>query len=267
MWVIKVYLFLCVGARTHSHDLRVAAGTGRGEELSVTVLTVNIILFLHKTDISQRCVAIMAVKLLWVPRAAQRHQEGPPTPEKWLKKKKEVILKRKHTKLIVWISCICFFTPDDVVAGTTHRCPVAGSKTLCSLCNPTSYRWKRGRDKGGWGRARGSRGRRRVGHVGRRWWGSSGQRLHFDTSGGLTGVKLLGKIVIHHPRGSVGGLCRAGSKRRWCRRGNLNQGRRRDMYWGRRREINWGRMRECSRNGSRGLNRGFQKKREILEHL
>lgn len=84
MWVIKVCLFLRVGARTHSHDLSVAAGTGRGKELSVTVLTVNIILLLHKADISQRCVAVMAVKLLWVPRAAQRHQERPSTPE-WIK--------------------------------------------------------------------------------------------------------------------------------------------------------------------------------------
>lgn len=66
-------LFVCVGARTHSHDLSAAAGTGRGEELSVTVLTVNIVLLLHKADVSQRCVAVMAVKLLRVPRAAQCH--------------------------------------------------------------------------------------------------------------------------------------------------------------------------------------------------
>lgn len=168
---------------------------------------------------------------------------------------------------LFWCVCIYYFSPDDVVAGTTHRCSVTGSKALCSLCNPTSYRWERGRDKGGWGRAGGSRGRRRVGHVGRWWWGGSGQRLDFDTGGGLTGVKLLGKSVIHDPRGPVGGLSRTGDKRRWGRSRNLNQGRRRNMYWGRRREINWERMGECSRNGSRGLNRGFQKKRKRLEHL
>lgn len=140
--------------------------------------------------------------------------------------------------------CVYFFVPDDAVAGCTHRRPVTGSKALCSLCNPTSHRWERCRDKGGWGRAGCSRGRRRVRDIGRRWWGCSGKRLHFDAGGGLAGVKLLGKSVIHDPWGSVGGLGRAGGRSRRGQNWYMNRGRRRNMNWGRRR--GW----------SRGMNRG-----------
>jgi len=67
---------------TYSHDLGVAAGTGGCKELPIAVLTVNIILLLHKADISQRCVAIMAVELLWMPGTTQCHQEWSPEESK-----------------------------------------------------------------------------------------------------------------------------------------------------------------------------------------
>jgi len=73
---------------TYSHDLGVAAGTGGCKELPIAVLTVNIILLLHKADISQRCVAIMAVELLWMPGTTQCHQEWSPVESKQTNKKK-----------------------------------------------------------------------------------------------------------------------------------------------------------------------------------
>ena len=69
---------MCVSLLTDPHDLGVAAGTGGGEKLAVAVLTVNIVLFLHKTDVCQRCVAVGTVELLRMPGAAQSHQEGTP---------------------------------------------------------------------------------------------------------------------------------------------------------------------------------------------
>lgn len=55
------------------HDLGVAAGTGRGKELAVAVLTVNIVLLLHKGAVGQRRVAVVAVELLRMPGAAEGH--------------------------------------------------------------------------------------------------------------------------------------------------------------------------------------------------
>lgn len=95
-----------------SHDLGVAAGTGRCKELSIAVFTVNIILLLHKADISQRRVAVLAVELLRMPGTTQCHQE---------------------------------WSPDDVVAGSTQRCSVAGCIPLCLLSNSTSHGWEGGR--------------------------------------------------------------------------------------------------------------------------
>ena len=60
---------------THPHDLGVAAGTGWGKVLAVAVLAVHAVLLLHKAVVSQRVVAVVAVELLRVPRAAQGHQE------------------------------------------------------------------------------------------------------------------------------------------------------------------------------------------------
>lgn len=71
-------LAILVSSSAYSHDLGVAAGTGRCEELSIAVLTVNIILLLHKADIGQGRVAIMAVKLLWMPGTTQCYQEWSP---------------------------------------------------------------------------------------------------------------------------------------------------------------------------------------------
>lgn len=90
-----------------SHDLGVAASTGGCKELSIAVLTVNTVLLLHKADISQRRVAIMAVELLWMPRATQCYQER---------------------------------SSDDAVAGSTQRCSVAGCKPLRPLSNSTGHR-------------------------------------------------------------------------------------------------------------------------------
>lgn len=71
-------LWTHVGVPSHPHDLGVAAGAGRGEELAVAVLAVDVVLFLHEADVGQRHVAVVAVKLLGVPGPAQRHQEGTP---------------------------------------------------------------------------------------------------------------------------------------------------------------------------------------------
>lgn len=77
---------------THPHDLGVTASTSRSEELSVAVLTVHIVLFLHKTHISQRHVAVVAVKLLGVPRPSEGHQEGSPGKEKNVETDAELLL-------------------------------------------------------------------------------------------------------------------------------------------------------------------------------
>lgn len=163
---------------------------------------------------------------------------------------------------------VYYFAPDDVVAGSTHWCPIAGSKALCSLCYSTSHRWERGRDKGGWGRAGGSRSRRRVGDVGRSRWGCSGKRLHFDAGGGgLAGVKLLGKSVIHNPWGSVGGLGRARGRSRRSGSRKMNWGWRRNMNWGGSRKMNWGKRRDWSRSMNGGLNKGCQTKNQMIRTL
>jgi len=87
---------------TYSHDLGVAAGTGGCKELPIAVLTVNIILLLHKADISQRCVAIMAVELLWMPGTTQCHQEWSPVESKKTNKKKNTVASGL-VKIIPWI--------------------------------------------------------------------------------------------------------------------------------------------------------------------
>ena len=74
---------LCTGVHvhrgaSHPHDLGVAAGAGGGEELLVAVLTVDVVLLLHKADVSQRHVAVVTVKLLGVPGPTQSHQERAP---------------------------------------------------------------------------------------------------------------------------------------------------------------------------------------------
>lgn len=66
----------------YPHDLGAAASAGGGKELLVAVLAVNAVLLLHKADVGQRHVAVVAVELLGVPRAAQRHQEGTPATAK-----------------------------------------------------------------------------------------------------------------------------------------------------------------------------------------
>lgn len=66
------------GRASHPHDLGVAAGAGRSEELLVAVLAVDVVLFLHEADVSQRHVAVVTVKLLGVPGPTQGHQEGAP---------------------------------------------------------------------------------------------------------------------------------------------------------------------------------------------
>lgn len=63
---------------TNPHDLGVAASTSRGEKLLIAVLTVHVVLFLHKADVGQRHVAVVTVKLLGVPGPAKGHQEWTP---------------------------------------------------------------------------------------------------------------------------------------------------------------------------------------------
>lgn len=63
---------------SHPHDLGVAASAGRGKELLVAVLTVDVVLLLHEADVRQRHVAVVTVELLGVPGPAQGHQEGAP---------------------------------------------------------------------------------------------------------------------------------------------------------------------------------------------
>lgn len=75
----------CYGTGSHPHDLGVAAGAGRGEELLVAVLAVDAVLFLHEADVSQRHVAVVAVKLLGVPGPTQGHQEGPPEHNEFIR--------------------------------------------------------------------------------------------------------------------------------------------------------------------------------------
>lgn len=82
------------GRATHPHDLSVAAGTGRSEELLVAVLTVDVVLFLHEADVSQRHVAVVTVKLLGVPGPTESHQEGTP------RNKNNVIRRHESTRVI-----------------------------------------------------------------------------------------------------------------------------------------------------------------------
>lgn len=89
------------------HDLGVAAGTGGGEEFAVAVLTVNVVLFLHKADVCQRRVTVGTVELLRVPGAPQSHQEG---------------------------------TPDDVVASSTEGSTAAGGEPLRPLSHAPGHR-------------------------------------------------------------------------------------------------------------------------------
>lgn len=89
------------------HDLGVAAGAGWSKELLVALLTVDVVLFFHKADISQRHVAVVTVELLRVPGPTKGHKKG---------------------------------TPDDTVAGSTKRCTAAGSKPLCPLGHTPRHR-------------------------------------------------------------------------------------------------------------------------------
>lgn len=63
---------------SHPHNFGVTAGTGGGKELLVAVFAVDAVLLLHKADVSQRGMAVVAVELLRVPRATQCHQKGTP---------------------------------------------------------------------------------------------------------------------------------------------------------------------------------------------
>lgn len=189
----------------YSHDLGVAAGTGWCKELSITVLTVNIILLFHKADISQGRVAIMAVKLFWMPRTTQCYQErSPEGPNNFhLENRHEHVWRMSSRNLSIVI-------PDDAVAGSTQRCSAAGCKPFCPLSNSTGHRWERG---GVECRAWCSRSlgvsTDGVGDVGWRWWSSLGKRLNFYICcGGFDRVKLIGKILISNPRGPVGGRAR-----------------------------------------------------------
>lgn len=163
------------------HDLGVATSTGRGKELFVAVLAVNAVLFLHKADVSQRHVAVVTVKLLRVPGAAESHQEG---------------------------------APDDAVAACTQRCSAAGSEPLGPLSHAPCHRGERSRAGGDGTRARcdGCRAGGRVsswgwiGDISRRWGRGLRQGWHLDRGGcHLTRVKFVCKVGVGHPGGSVRG--------------------------------------------------------------
>lgn len=198
------------------HDLGIAAGAGRGEELLVAVLTVNAVLFLHKADVGQRHVAVVTVKLLRMPGATQSHQEG---------------------------------ASDNAVAGSTQRCPAAGCEPLGPLCHASRHRRERG---GTWGEgggtwcdwrwAHGGRSSRSwVGDIGRRRVCGLGQRGHLNIGGCcFTWVKFVSEVSIGHPRRSVG--------RRWGRwRGGRGNGGRAGLGYDRGRCRGWGRNRNRSR--------------------
>lgn len=99
------------GVHHFPHDLGVATSTGWSKEFLVAVLTIDVVLFLHEADVSQRHVAVVAVKLLGVPGPAKGHEEG---------------------------------APDDAVAGSTQRCTAAGGKPLSPLSHAPRYRWEGG---------------------------------------------------------------------------------------------------------------------------
>lgn len=95
------------GVHHFPHNLGVAAGTGRSEELLVTVLAVDVVLLLHEAGVSQRHVAVVTVKLLGVPGPAEGHQEG---------------------------------APDDAVTGPTQRRAAAGGIPLRPLGHTPRHR-------------------------------------------------------------------------------------------------------------------------------
>lgn len=155
------------------HDLGIATGTGGGEELLVAVLAVDAVLLLHKADVSQRHVAVVAVELLGVPGPSEGHQE---------------------------------WAPDDAVTGPTKWRAATGSKSLCSLGHAPGHRHERGGARTDGARAGGRwPGRGEVRNIGRRGWSGLRQRLHMHLGGGLTWIEFACKVSVGDPGRPVGG--------------------------------------------------------------
>lgn len=67
---------------SHPQDLGLAAAAGGSKELFVAVFTVDGVVFLHKTGVSQRRLTVGTVELLLMPQLSHRHQKRPSDKEK-----------------------------------------------------------------------------------------------------------------------------------------------------------------------------------------